>query len=61
MKELFISYTEAGNDVDAQDDFRIVGDDYKEVLERLCLFLNDQSNFPYRFGFKPMTNGEEIR
>tara|TARA_R110000822_G_scaffold292265_1_gene414257 strand:- start:117 stop:302 length:186 start_codon:yes stop_codon:yes gene_type:complete len=61
MKEIFISYTEAGNDVDAQDDFRIVGDDYKEVLERLCLFLNDQSNFPYRLGFKPMTNGEEIR
>ena len=59
MKEIFISYTEAGNDVDAQDDFRIVGDDYKEVLEHLCLFLNDQMNFPYQFSLNPI-NKEAI-
>ena len=47
MKEVFISYTEG------DDDFRIVGDDYKQVLERLCLFLNDQTNFPYRFSLEP--------
>jgi len=44
MKQVFISYTEG------DDDFRIVGEDYKEVLKHLCLFLNDQNNFPYRFG-----------
>jgi hypothetical protein len=43
LKQVFISYTEG------DDDFRIVGKDYKEVLKYLCLFLNDQSNFPYRF------------
>lgn len=54
MKEIYISYTEG------DDDFRIVGEDYKEVLEHLCLFLNDQLNFPYRFSLKPLINGEEI-
>ena len=48
MKEIFISYTEG------DDDFKIVGEDYKEVLEHLCLFLNDQMNFPYRFSLKPI-------
>ena len=46
MKQVFISYTEG------DDDFRIVGKDYEEVLKYLCLFLNDQENFPYRFGLK---------
>jgi hypothetical protein len=54
MKEVYISYTEG------DDDFRIVGEDYKEVLEYLCLFLNDQMNFPYRFSLKPLINGEEV-
>ena len=44
MKEVFVSYTEG------DDDFRIVGENYEEVLKYLCLFLNDQHNFPYRFG-----------
>ena len=48
MKEVYISYTEG------DDDFRIVGDDYKEVLEHLCLFLNDQHSFPYRFSLEPI-------
>lgn len=60
MKQIFISYTEAGDNFDAQDDFRIIGDDYEEVLKNLCLFLNDQENFPYRFGFKRMINAEEV-
>jgi hypothetical protein len=49
MKQVFVSYTEG------DDDFRIVGKDYEEVLKYLCLFLNDQDNFPYRFG---LTFGE---
>ena len=53
MKEVYISYTEG------DDDFRIVGEDYKEVLEYLCLFLNDQMNFPYRFSLEPLINGKE--
>ena len=53
MREIYISYTEG------EDDFRIVGDDYKEVLEHLCLFLNDQMNFPYQFSLNPI-NKEEV-
>ena len=60
MREVYISYTEAGDNFDDRDDFRIVGEDYKEVLEYLCLFLNDQMNFPYRFSLKPLINGEEV-
>ena len=26
----------------------------------LCLFLNDQMNFPYRFSLEPLINGKEI-
>jgi hypothetical protein len=48
MKQVFISYTEG------VDDFRIMGDNYQEVLKNLCLFLNDQENFPYRFSLKPI-------
>ena len=46
MKQVFISYTEG------DDDFRIVGDNYKQVLQHLCLFLNDQLDFPYRFNLE---------
>ena len=57
MKEVYISYTEG------DDDFRIVGDDYKEVLEHLCMFLNDQLNFPYTFSmeYKPKENQNESK
>ena len=55
MKQVFISYTEG------DDDFRIVGKDYEEVLKYLCLFLNDQLNFPYAFsmGYKPKEKSNE--
>ena len=55
MKQVFISYTEG------DDDFRIVGKDYEEVLKYLCLFLNDQLNFPYTFsmGYKPKEKSNE--
>jgi hypothetical protein len=46
FKKVFISYTEG------DDDFMIIGNDYKEVLDNLCLFLNDQMNFPYSFSTK---------
>jgi hypothetical protein len=46
LKTVYVSYTEG------DDDFMIVGEDYKEVLKHLCLFLNDQENFPYRFSLK---------
>jgi len=46
MKQVFISYTEG------DDDFRIVGKDYQEVLKHLCVFLNDQLNFPYQFSME---------
>jgi hypothetical protein len=48
MKEVFVSFV--GDRDGEDDDFRIVGKDYEEVLKYLCLFLNDQHNFPYRFG-----------
>ena len=55
MKQVFISYTEG------DDDFRIVGKDHEEVLKYLCLFLNDQLNFPYTFSmeYKPKEVNDE--
>lgn len=53
MKEVFVSFV--GDRDGEDDDFRIVGKDYEEVLKYLCLFLNDQLNFPYTFSmeYKP--------
>jgi hypothetical protein len=58
MKEVFISFI--GDRDGEDDDFRIVGDDYEEVLKHLCLFLNDQLNFPYQFSMTPIINGEAV-
>ena len=56
LKQVFISYTEG------DDDFRIVGKDHEEVLKYLCLFLNDQLNFPYTFSmeYKPKEVNDEL-
>ena len=59
MKQVFISFV--GDRDEDNDDFRIVGDTYEDVLKHLCLFLNDQHNFNYQFSMKPIINGEEIK